>query len=108
MTINNRNSFQFYQTALFCFVAMYGILVALGSNPNFPTALKTNSWMPYLFDKPVGEDENTQLDTVSEPDEDESDESNSKYRDEVINRLENEERDVMPDDDGEDGGEMEQ
>jgi len=62
----------------------------------------------YVPDKPVGEDENIQLDTVSEPDEDESDESNSKYRDEVINRLENEERDVMPDDDGEDGGEGEQ
>lgn len=46
----------FYQLAAFLVFAAYGFFIALGSNPNFPSGLNTNSWMPHLFDKPVGED----------------------------------------------------
>ena len=38
------------------FLFVYGIFIALGSPSSFPTALKTMSFMPHLYDKPVGED----------------------------------------------------
>ena len=61
----------------------------------------------YFHDKQIGEDENTQLDTIPESNENESEETEDGNRDQVNLQSENEERDIMPDDDGEDGGERE-
>lgn len=45
-----------FQISLFVLIALYGIFIAVGAGSDFPVALKTASFMPYLFDKPVGED----------------------------------------------------
>ena len=61
----------------------------------------------YFHDKKIGENENIQLDTITESNEDESEETEGENRDQANLQSENNERVVMPDDDGEDGGEME-
>lgn len=47
---------KYYQITLFLLIALYGVFIALASIQDFPSSLKTDSWMPYLLDKPVGED----------------------------------------------------
>jgi hypothetical protein len=52
----NQSYLTIYQSAVFLLIATYGFFIAIGSNSAFPGGFETNSPMPFLYDKPVGED----------------------------------------------------